>query len=417
MHLIQKQHSASHYAAAEDDDLWNKHRDQIGQSQAEIARLTRYRALRPHVPLLGKFANCLGVQRSGARLFRRHTAFEPFSQCWPRAHRLPTAAEPALTKRARRIDQVMANLRMKVIHTAIDFAVEHDADADSGAHRDVNQSFLAASSAPTGFAKSSSVSVIFHRHWNLENLLQVQNRVLTFPLRKEIYVAEFAGKRMYGARRTNSNSCDLFVSMRRDFAQHGHDAIQKLRVSALGIRGQLLFRLNSPIFIHHAYGDFGSANVDASNHDVLAMFFGFIASIRRSHLRKAQGQSSTSSRSRSGPRCPRAKPLSCCAASVSKQRLRAAKCRCDSLARDIRADRRRVLTFHRRLIRTKFGRDARPIAKCAVNAMRLLGFIENRGHTRHIMFERISAQQRFPGTDSVRDQRWMTLPVDRNYFP
>ena len=66
--VLQKKDGALHHAAAEHDDFWNKHRNQIGEAETKVAAFALDGTHRPSVTLLSQFANFLGSQSSTVRI-------------------------------------------------------------------------------------------------------------------------------------------------------------------------------------------------------------------------------------------------------------------------------------------------------------------------------------------------------------
>ena len=94
---------------------------------------------------------------------------------------------------------MVADLRVRLIDSAVELPVKNEARSDSGSDGYVNQSVLVLAGAPPCLSKSGRIGVIFDRHFHREDFSQVPDRVLAFPLRKEIDIANLARERVHGA--------------------------------------------------------------------------------------------------------------------------------------------------------------------------------------------------------------------------
>src|SRR5262245_5531213 len=123
---------------------------------------------------------------------------------------------------------MMADFRMRTIHTAVELAIDDNAGTNSGSDRYINESRFISSGSPASFRQSGSIGIIFHRDGNAKDFLQIVYRILTAPVRKEIDITNFAGKWIDRSSRTNSDAGEFHSSIRNSITQHCYRPIQSV---------------------------------------------------------------------------------------------------------------------------------------------------------------------------------------------
>jgi len=106
---------------------------------------------------------------------------------------------------------MVADFRMRLIYAAVDLSIENKAGSNSGSDGYVNQSALILASTPACFSKSSSVGIVLHRHFHLKGSAQIADRILSFPMGKEVDLADLAGQRIHRSSGSDPNTGDLGV--------------------------------------------------------------------------------------------------------------------------------------------------------------------------------------------------------------
>ena len=98
---------------------------------------------------------------------------------------------------------MMADLRMRLIDATVDLSIENNPYSDSCSDRHVNQFALTVASAPACFSKSRSVGIVLQCHPHFEALAQISDRILSFPMRKEVDIANLARQRIHWSGRSD----------------------------------------------------------------------------------------------------------------------------------------------------------------------------------------------------------------------
>ena len=119
---------------------------------------------------LRKLANFPGGDALTMRIAGRCMALEPRHHGRTGGKRFPAAVETARASRTGRIDNVMPNFGMSTVHATIEFAIEDDSPSDSRTHGHVDQAGAIPARAPTSFGERGSVTIVFERNPDLENL-------------------------------------------------------------------------------------------------------------------------------------------------------------------------------------------------------------------------------------------------------
>src|SRR5579862_9882082 len=98
-----------------------------------------HRLASPFIALNRQFADFLCSQCVGFGIFGWYMGLHPMHHGRTGGKRFPAAAEAAQTKWPRRIDEVMPDFWVRLIHATVDFAVEENTDAYAGADSHINQ--------------------------------------------------------------------------------------------------------------------------------------------------------------------------------------------------------------------------------------------------------------------------------------
>ena len=160
----------------------------------------------------------------------------------------------------------MPDLRVRAIHTAIEFAVQDDATADSGSHRHIDQARAVAPRTPPGFRKGSRIRIIFERNLHTENLPEIFDRTLPSPPGQEIHIPKFASHGIDRPCGPDTDACNLPSGPLRGPAQHVRDEFDAIRIP-VRVRRRLHSGEHLALVIHHANGNFSAADIDGSDHE------------------------------------------------------------------------------------------------------------------------------------------------------
>src|SRR5579862_3006214 len=130
---------AFHYAAAQDNRIGSEEINQIGQAQAEVVGFVLDGLLRNLVTFPSQFANALRSNAGPVQITGRRMSVNPSDHRWTRCQGLPTSAKAARALRTGRIDDLMSNLRVCSVDSAVKLAVKNNSPTDAGADCDVDQ--------------------------------------------------------------------------------------------------------------------------------------------------------------------------------------------------------------------------------------------------------------------------------------
>jgi hypothetical protein len=101
---------------------------------------------------------------------------------------------------------MMSDLRMALVNSAINLAVEDHAHPNPGSNRYVHEASLAFRGAAVCFSECGGVSVIFDGNGHVKLVAKKVDRVSALPGGKIVYVREPAGKRVNLSGAANSDS-------------------------------------------------------------------------------------------------------------------------------------------------------------------------------------------------------------------
>jgi hypothetical protein len=205
---------------------------------------------------------------------------EPGNHRGPGSQRLPASAETAGAFRAGRIDDVVADFRMSTVDSTIELSVENDAAANSCTDCHVDEACTIAACSPSGFGEGSSVAIVFERDLHAEDLRKISDGTLAAPAGKKIDVAELSAHRIHRTRRPDPNASNLRASSLRRLAQHVRDEFDAIGVT-IRVGGRFHPRKDLARIIHHANCDFGTADIDGSDHEYSGAIDLASSSVRR----------------------------------------------------------------------------------------------------------------------------------------
>src|SRR5208337_2123080 len=131
---------------------------------------------------------------------------------------------------------MMAHLRMRLVYTTVELSIENKSRPDSGSERHVNQSAFVLASTPACFCKSSSVGIVLYRHFHLKGSAQISNRILSFPMGKEVDVTELARQGIHRSGRSDPDTGNSRVCRPGSLLEHLGYAAQRLGITAIGVR-------------------------------------------------------------------------------------------------------------------------------------------------------------------------------------
>src|SRR5579864_5229918 len=97
------------------------------------------------------------------RIIRRGVALEPRDHCRTSRERLPASVKATGALWPRRIDDLMPDLGMRPVHSAVKLTVENDPATNPRSHRNVDQALAISSRAPARLGQSSGVTVVLQR--------------------------------------------------------------------------------------------------------------------------------------------------------------------------------------------------------------------------------------------------------------
>src|SRR5258708_13778597 len=120
------------------------------------------------------------------RIIGRRIRIQPCHHRWSRSQRFPAAPEPARTERSSGIDDLVAKFGMSSTYAAIKVSVEDNPAANPGSNRDIDESRLALSGAPTCLGEIGGIGVVFQGNLNTEHASQVFHSILFAPPRSKI---------------------------------------------------------------------------------------------------------------------------------------------------------------------------------------------------------------------------------------
>src|SRR5271165_3426121 len=186
---VKKQRRAIHHATAEHNGVRRKQIDQVGESQAEIEGLMLDGSQSSFIPLLRKLTNLLRRDPLAMRISRRRMALDPRHHGRTSGQRFPAPVKSARALRPRRIDDLVANLRVSAVDPAVKLAIDNDSAANSGTDGHIDQPRAIPPRAPSRFGERRRVAVVFQRHTHIENLRQIFDQTLPAPARHKIDVA------------------------------------------------------------------------------------------------------------------------------------------------------------------------------------------------------------------------------------
>src|SRR6266700_8072408 len=115
---VNKERRTLHHAAAQHNRFRTKNVDQVCQSEAEIVTLAFHRIARQFVARGRHCADLFRTQAAAGTLL-----VHPPGQGWTGRERLPAAERAAVAWRPAGVDNLVANLRMRAVHPAIEFAL------------------------------------------------------------------------------------------------------------------------------------------------------------------------------------------------------------------------------------------------------------------------------------------------------
>src|SRR5713101_5169103 len=178
---IKKKGRAVHHAATQDDHVWHKKIDQIGQTETQVVGFALNRSRRQPISAFRQLADLCGAQIFGRASISCRICVEPRGHRWSGRQRFPAASETTGTKRSGWVNNVMTNFGMGHSCATVKLSIEYDSAADTRADRDINQSRLTFSSAPACLPEGRSIRVVFQGHGHVENSRQIFHRVVPLP--------------------------------------------------------------------------------------------------------------------------------------------------------------------------------------------------------------------------------------------
>ena len=177
---------------------------QVGQTQAQIESLTLHGAKRQGIARNREFAYSFG--RKLFTILVTGLALHPLDHSRPRRQGLPTSLEAAGAKRTGRVDDVVANFRVRAAHSAIELSIENNPAADSGPDGHIDELRLTFPGAQLASAKAAASASFSSATCTRKRFAKSSTRHSPLHFRKKIHVTEPSGKRIHGAGRSNTDT-------------------------------------------------------------------------------------------------------------------------------------------------------------------------------------------------------------------
>lgn len=261
---VDEERQAAHHAAAKNDRVRTKDDHQVRQAQAEVMRFAIHSRSGQLMPGDRHFTDSLRAQvQAGATGGSERV--HPFGHGRSPRQNLPTAGRAAVASRPAGIDNLVADLGVKVIDASIKLAVEDDSDSNAGPHRHVEQARFAAAGAPESLAQRRCIGIVFECHANSESRLERCDEVGALPGLQEFHFADLTAPRVDRPGAPDTDSINRGGRALGAASQHSLDAIDPRFKPAGLIRRTFVRRQHVTGLVHKAHSDFRAANIDGSN--------------------------------------------------------------------------------------------------------------------------------------------------------
>src|ERR1700761_1239398 len=164
--IAKKDAGALHDASAEDDGIRREQVDEVGEANREIEILPLYCSGGQRVAGHRVFVDVSRGESCGAGVFGMR--LHPLRHSGAGGERLPAAAKTTGAWRTACFDDLMRDLGMRAVDTAIEMSVQNDAAADASTYDDVDKARFISASTPCGLGQRARIGIVLYRYGDME---------------------------------------------------------------------------------------------------------------------------------------------------------------------------------------------------------------------------------------------------------
>src|SRR5579872_235003 len=202
------------------------------------------------------------------RVVRRHPALDPTDHGRASRERFPAPVKTTYACWPGGLDHVMADLRVRTIHTAIKLSLENDAGTDTSSYGHVDQARLALPRAPRRLGQSCGIRIVFHCDAHPEASRQIDDGVVALPRGEEIDFSDLTRERIDRTSAPNPDASQLYAGGRRQGAEHFFRPLKGSRVATFWVGRALSAQQHPTRVIYQSNRDLRATDINPANHVV-----------------------------------------------------------------------------------------------------------------------------------------------------